>query len=201
LENSILSTKDGIKVFRHKPDLRLKWQNFGILGLSGEQVIEPADTLMKERIYSIRKRKSYDGKDCYAVVVSMPEYRGGEFIEVGGTPEKWVFWTADEAYADCERRIQLEIAAGKTARLILMDETLAKVIVHSAKLDEHTQLIVKDFPQNEPERYTWRILFLDEAGSEYGSCSEGIWFDSTAAAIAAGRTYYLMELQDSHDRD
>ena len=67
-------------------------------------------------------------------------------------------------------------------------------IIHTRELDKYTRLIIRDVPINAPERYIWNIHFLDDEGEAYGSCSEGIWFDSVAAAIAAGRTYYLMEL-------
>ena len=67
-------------------------------------------------------------------------------------------------------------------------------IIHTTDLDRYTRLTIRDVPINAPERYIWRIHFLDDEGDEQGSCSEGIWFDSVAAAIAAGRTYYLMEL-------
>ena len=71
---------------------------------------------------------------------------------------------------------------------------MGEAIVYSDILSPHCRLIIKDEPVNAPEHYIWNIKFMDEDGEDFGSCSEGIWFDSTAAAIAAGRTYYLMEL-------
>ena len=72
-------------------------------------------------------------------------------------------------------------------------------IIHTTELDKHTCMVISDVPINAPERYIWNIHFLDDDGEAYGRCSEGVWFDSVAAAIAAGRTYYLMEL--ARDKD
>lgn len=67
-------------------------------------------------------------------------------------------------------------------------------IIHTTQLDKHNRLIVRDVPENAPDRYIWRIEFLDDSSDYYGSCSEGVWFESVAAAIASGHTYHLMEL-------
>lgn len=73
-------------------------------------------------------------------------------------------------------------------------------IIHSELLHQHYRLVVRDEPINAPERYIWNIHFLDDTCEQFGSASEGIWFDSIAAALAAGRTYYLMELaKDKED--
>ena len=65
-----------------------------------------------DRIYSVRKRKSHNGQDCYAVIVTLPSYEDGVFVEIGGYPVKWVFRTEAQAYADCERRVQEDKLAG-----------------------------------------------------------------------------------------
>jgi hypothetical protein len=67
---------------------------------------------VKAVTYSVIRRKSYDGKPCYAVCASYPHYMDGQPIEVGGM-ERWVFWTPEEAYQDAERRARLDVQQGK----------------------------------------------------------------------------------------
>lgn len=57
----------------------------------------------KSVTYSVLQRKNYEGKICYAVCASYPNYKNGMPIEVGGR-EKWMFSTPEEAYQDAERR-------------------------------------------------------------------------------------------------
>lgn len=80
--------------------------------LQSSENAENGQNSVKAVTYSVRQRKSYDGKPCYAVCASYPHYRNGEPIEVGGL-ERWVFWTPEEAYQDAERRARLDVQTGK----------------------------------------------------------------------------------------
>jgi hypothetical protein len=61
---------------------------------------------MKHRTLSVKQKRNPEGLTCYAVMVSNPTYKNGQPIEAGGYRDRWLFWTYQEALADCERRAQ-----------------------------------------------------------------------------------------------
>ena len=143
-----------------------------------------------DRIYSVRKRKSSDGQDCYAVIVTMPTYADGVFVEIGGFPARWVFRTEVEAYADCERRVQEDKLAGKESYVFpygLLD------VVHRSLLDDEHRLIIK--PHNRDNSYIWFVESLDENGSWHPR-TDFHCYDKVDTALAGARIYYHMEIAE-----
>jgi hypothetical protein len=143
-----------------------------------------------DRIYSVRKRKSHHGKDCYAVIVTLPSYEDGVFVEIGGYPVKWVFLTEAQAYTDCERRVQEDKLAGTQSCIIPQGAT---GITHKSLLDDENRLIIRHY--NTDNYYVWFVEALDENGC-WQPRTDFHCYDKFIAALAGARIYYHMEIAE-----
>lgn len=74
-------------------------------------------------------------------------------------------------------------------------------IIYQDMLAADVRLTVTLHDVSEPVRhsYTWRIHFLDETGESYGSANDGQWYESRAAAEAAGRLHFSLEFDGFDD--
>jgi len=68
-----------------------------------------------------------------------------------------------------------------------------KTIVHSEMLDNETRLDVWQHDTTQIEKFTFRLVYLNERGEGYASSADGEWYETMAASIAAGIIDYLMD--------
>lgn len=70
-------------------------------------------------------------------------------------------------------------------------------IIYTDILDEYTFLEVmfrlKPKNSDEPTTYRWYIRYFDKHGEYDGFASDGIWYDTHAAAEAGGRLHFFWE--------
>lgn len=143
-----------------------------------------------DRIYSVRKRKAYNGQDCYAVIVTLPSYEDGIFVEIGGYPVKWVFTTEAEAYTDCERRVQEDRLVG-TKSYVLPYGALGTI--HKSLLDDEHRLIINH--DKSDDCYIWFVDVLDENG-DWHPRTDFHCYDKLTIAEAGARIYYHMVIAE-----